>query len=171
MTRSDASEILKSTGSRLDIELLRADSSPTNVPPLDPIRDRKEEDILRPDDPKNRRYKKEKGQIEHDEREEEEPILDNIEFVKSFVELPYVKTDLGKTNNNEEGEEQRLQYKLTFDNHLILSFFLTKFKYAVYIKMDGIEESIPFTIKVLNFYKENTYSPIRVNHSIKPSLF
>ena len=71
MTRSDASEILKSTGSRLDIELLRAASSPTNVPPLDPIRDRKEEDILRPDDHKNRRYKKEKGQKEHDEREEE----------------------------------------------------------------------------------------------------
>ena len=70
MTRSDASEILKSTGSRLDIELLRAASSPTNVPPLDPIRDRKEEDILRPDDHKNRRYKEEKGQKEHDEKEQ-----------------------------------------------------------------------------------------------------
>ncbi len=91
-----------------------------------------------------------------------EALYDNIiDFVTSIECV---------TDNERCCHKRDNQYKITFENHLILNFFLNLFKQEVNIKIsdedDYGEERVyrPFIIKVMSYFRENDILPVRINY-------
>jgi hypothetical protein len=110
---------------------------------------------------KKRRNNEEDDEEDEEEDEEDEEVnYENIKFIKDVEQLP-------SPSIYREHLVNETQYKLTFNNHVILSYFIIKFlTQLINIKTtrsNGVK--IPIKIQVLNFHRQCDLLPIRINYA------
>lgn len=99
-----------------------------------------------------------------DEEEEEEDSETNC-LIHSDVDFI--------TNIEELGYRSSVYYKITFDNHLILRYFMERFANPIEMKLneeDDDDDKVTINIKVMNFFRANDILPIRINYDTEVTI-
>jgi hypothetical protein len=92
---------------------------------------------------------------EDDEEEDDEDGHRNIDFIKDIQVL------------REDRDTMNVYYKLAFDNHILMTYFLKKFSEGPVLLKTRYSNGtkVPITVKIWNYFRANDLLPIRIDFS------
>lgn len=105
-----------------------------------------------------KQYTRRRYEDENDEEEDKQQnnlIGSDVDFIIYITELESLEKP------HLQGE---VQYKITFDNHMILHYFLDRFTRPVKVKMNEDDDEVFILVKVMNFFRANDILPVRINY-------